>query len=85
MEYYKDNWDNDAHKPEKSLKVVIVGAGVAGLSVGIGENAHPTDGVGYRRLIQFQDSSVLVIHQSSSKGLKRSPRWAPEFSSRQTI
>jgi len=41
MEYYKDNWDNDAHKPEKSLKVVIVGAGVAGLSVGIGKGTYP--------------------------------------------
>lgn len=36
MEYYQDNWHLDA-KPEKKLRVVIVGAGIAGLVAGIGE------------------------------------------------
>ena len=36
MEYYQDDWDNSSHKPEKSLKVIIVGAGIAGLATGIG-------------------------------------------------
>lgn len=34
MEYYKDDWNNPL-KPEKPLKVVIVGAGIAGLVTGI--------------------------------------------------
>ncbi|KAL1311258.1 hypothetical protein AAFC00_001447 [Neodothiora populina] len=36
MEYCQDDWDNSAHTPEKQLKVIIVGAGIAGLAAGIG-------------------------------------------------
>lgn len=35
MEYYRDTWKLD-NKPEKRLKVVIVGAGIAGLVAGLG-------------------------------------------------
>lgn len=35
MEYYHDTWKLGV-KPEKKLKVIIVGAGVAGLATGIG-------------------------------------------------
>ncbi|GAB7346252.1 hypothetical protein MBLNU457_4981t1 [Dothideomycetes sp. NU457] len=34
MEYYRDDWNNSL-KPEKPLKVIIVGAGMAGLTAGI--------------------------------------------------
>lgn len=43
MEYYHDTWKLSA-KPEKPLKVIIVGAGIAGLTAGIGEynmSDHP--------------------------------------------
>lgn len=36
MEYYKDNWNNEVTIPEKQLKVIIIGAGIAGLAAGIG-------------------------------------------------
>lgn len=35
MEYYHDTWKLGI-KPEKQLKVIIVGAGIAGLVAGIG-------------------------------------------------
>ena len=40
MDLYKDNWNNDAHKPQQSLRVVIVGAGIAGLATGIGTHTY---------------------------------------------
>jgi salicylate hydroxylase len=36
MEYYHDTWKL-GEKPEKQLKVIIVGAGIAGLVAGLGE------------------------------------------------
>lgn len=36
MEHYKDNWSNENTIPEKQLKVIIVGAGIAGLAAAIG-------------------------------------------------
>lgn len=37
MQYYKDDWQ--AQQPEKKLKVIIVGAGIAGLSTAIGRDS----------------------------------------------
>lgn len=34
MQYYKDDWE--ARQPEKKLRVIIVGAGIAGLTTAIG-------------------------------------------------
>lgn len=36
MEYYQDSWNNEVTIPEKQLKVIIIGAGIAGLAAGIG-------------------------------------------------
>lgn len=38
MQYYKDDWDASSHEPEKKLKVIIVGAGIAGLTTAIGRS-----------------------------------------------
>lgn len=36
MQFYKDDWDATSHQPEKKLRVIIVGAGIAGLTTAIG-------------------------------------------------
>jgi aspartate oxidase len=38
MQYYKYDWDASFHKPEKRLRVIIVGAGIAGLTTAIGRS-----------------------------------------------
>lgn len=37
MEYYRDNWAG-APKPEKKLRILVVGAGIAGLTAAIGSH-----------------------------------------------
>lgn len=39
MEYYHDTWKLSI-QPEKKLKVIVIGAGVAGLAAGIGMLSH---------------------------------------------
>ena len=68
MEHFKDdlNWD---FKANKSLRVIIVGAGIAGLAAGIGARVNRS--LTRSLLIDLKASSALGTMWSSSSKFPR--------------
>ena len=58
MEHFKDDFDW-GFKAKKSLRIIIVGAGIAGLTAGIGTHIHRL--LAWSLLTGFQASSALGI------------------------
>ena len=58
MEHFKDDFDW-GFKAKKSLRIIIVGAGIAGLTAGIGTHIHRL--LAWSLLTGFQASSTLGI------------------------
>lgn len=84
MQYYKDDWQ--AQQPEKKLKVIIVGAGIAGLSTAIGMDPFVVSVNGSLIVIQVSSRvATLPLSLSRSRRLLKSvpvfnlPPITPEF------